>query len=87
MESFHKGYGSLFETGISEEGDGESGESGSFASTYGWIYNARSVAEHERVRLEDVFELSSTQFLNDLSYIKSLQAEEKRLRRNARVTE
>ena len=36
---------------------------------FGWIYQASLISEHEKIKLEDVFELPAIQFLNDLSYI------------------
>ena len=44
--------------------------------TYGWIYQASLIAEHERIGLEEVYELKTIQALNDLSYIKSKNAHE-----------
>jgi hypothetical protein len=38
---------------------------------YGWIYQATIIAEHERINLEEAFELPTIQALNDLSYIKA----------------
>jgi hypothetical protein len=38
---------------------------------YGWIYQAKLVAEHEGIRLEKAFDLNTLQFLNDLAYIKA----------------
>ena len=42
-----------------------------FMRNYGWIYQATLVAEHEKIKLEKVYELPTIQFLNDLSYIKA----------------
>ena len=42
-----------------------------FMRTYGWIYQAQLVSKHEGIRLEEVYDLTTLQFLNDLSYIKS----------------
>jgi hypothetical protein len=41
---------------------------------YGWIYQATLIAEHEKIKLEEAYELSTIQALNDLSYIKSKNA-------------
>jgi hypothetical protein len=38
---------------------------------FGWIYQASIVAEHEKIKLEDVYDLMTIQFLNDLSYLKA----------------
>jgi hypothetical protein len=44
---------------------------------FGWIYQATIIAEHERIKLEDVYEMSTLQALNDLSYIKSKNAHDR----------
>jgi hypothetical protein len=41
---------------------------------FGWIYQATIIADHERIKLEDVYELTTLQALNDLSYLKSKNA-------------
>jgi hypothetical protein len=38
---------------------------------YGWIYQATIIAEHEKIKLAEVYELPTLQALNDLSYLKS----------------
>jgi hypothetical protein len=38
---------------------------------FGWIYQASIVAEHEKIKLEDVYNIMTIQFLNDLSYLKA----------------
>ena len=52
---------------------------------FGWLYNAEQVAEYERIKLNDVFEMPVIQFLNGLSYLKSKGQHQKRL--NARHPE
>ena len=42
-----------------------------FNKYYGWVYSATSVAEHERITLEQAFDLPIRQALNDLAYLKS----------------
>ena len=42
-----------------------------FANNWGWIYNAKEVAEFEGIPLDKVYDLPVIQFLNDLSYLKS----------------
>jgi hypothetical protein len=42
-----------------------------FASNWGWIYNAKEVADFESIPLDKVYDLPVIQFLNDLSYLKS----------------
>jgi hypothetical protein len=41
---------------------------------YGWIYQATLIAEHERITLEQVYEMPTIQALNDLSYLKAKNA-------------
>ena len=43
----------------------------SFASNWGWVFNAKQVSEFEAIPLDQVYDLSVIQFLNDLSYLKS----------------
>ena len=67
----------LFDLGNDGEGDDERGlrdNSGGFMRRYGWIYQATLIAEHERIKLDEVYELPTIQCLNDLSYIKSKSA-------------
>lgn len=42
-----------------------------FMQRFGWIYQATIVAEHEKIRLEQVYDMMTIQFLNDLSYLKA----------------
>jgi hypothetical protein len=44
-----------------------------FMDTYGWIYQAAIVAEHEKVKLDEVYDMPVLQFLNDLAYLKAKQ--------------
>jgi len=41
---------------------------------YGWIYQATLIAEHEKIKLDEVYELQTIQALNDLAYLKSKNA-------------
>jgi hypothetical protein len=41
---------------------------------YGWIYQATIIADHERIKLVEVYDLPVIQALNDLSYLKSKNA-------------
>jgi hypothetical protein len=38
---------------------------------FGWIYQASLVAEFERITMEEVYDIPTIQFLNDLSYLKA----------------
>ena len=69
-----KSFSGLFETRDSEDGDVgvSSRDSNSvFMREYGWIYQTKLVADHEKISLAESFELSTINFLNDLAYIKS----------------
>ncbi len=41
--------------------------------TYGWIYQSAIVAEHERVKLDEVYDMPVLQFLHDLAYLNAKQ--------------
>lgn len=41
---------------------------------FGWIYQATIIADHERIKLSEVYELTTLQALNNLSYLKSKNA-------------
>lgn len=85
IRAIESGFPSIFPKEISEakdevdlEDDVEaqdakerSGEnSGSFMAKYGWLYQIDLVAELERVKREDVFNMDLIPFLADLLYIK-----------------
>lgn len=44
---------------------------------YGWIYQATLIAEHERIKLDEVYNLTTIQALNDLAYLKSKTAHDR----------
>ena len=80
IQRLDKEFIGLFQEGIDQSGDEHNGGrdvSGNFMQRYGWIYQATIIAEHERIRLEEVYELPTIQALNDLSYIKSKNAFDK----------
>lgn len=43
-------------------------------SVYGWIYQATLIADHEKIKLDEVYNLPTLQVLNDLAYLKSKNA-------------
>lgn len=67
-----KNYPILFGEGAARDTDEGSGESieTTFSKHYGWIYSATVVADHERISLDEAFELPVIQFLNALAYMK-----------------
>jgi hypothetical protein len=42
-----------------------------FMRDFGWIYQAALVAEFERITMEEVYDIPTIQFLNDLSFLKA----------------
>jgi hypothetical protein len=67
----------LFQGGDDQGGDGKGAgrENGAgFMRQYGWIYQASIIADHEKIKLSDVYELTTIQALNDLSYLKAKNA-------------
>jgi hypothetical protein len=74
IQRLDKEFKGLYEGGLDEERDDRGGgrdDDGGFMRSYGWIYQATIIAEHERIKLEEVYDLPTIQALNDLSYIKS----------------
>jgi hypothetical protein len=67
--AFNKEYSGLFD--LQEDGEEVEVKKDGFNETYGWIYSATIVAEHERITLEQAFDLPVRQALNDLSYLKA----------------
>lgn len=41
---------------------------------FGWIFQATIIAEHEKIKLKEVYDLPTIQALNDLSYLKAKSA-------------
>ena len=87
MERFNKGFGALFGERVESEGDEQYEDSGSFEKLFGWVYNAKRVADFENISLDACFNLGCIQFLNDLIYLKEFEQNEKRLIKNARNSE
>jgi hypothetical protein len=86
IQRLDKEFKGLYDSGLdSERDDGRGGrdDDGSFMRSYGWIYQATIIAEHERIKLEEVYELATIQALNDLSYIKSKNAHDARQMKQA----
>lgn len=74
IQQLDKEFKGLFDQRDDDEGDEQVSSRESvhpFMRNYGWIYQAKLVAEHEGIRLEKVYDLSTIQFLNDLAYIKA----------------
>lgn len=80
IQRLDKEFVGLFQDGINEGGDdGRAGREngGGFMQRFGWIYQATLIAEHERIKLSEVYELPTIQALNDLSYLKSKNAHDR----------
>ena len=50
-----------------------------FIKSYGWFFAAKSIAEHEGIKLKEVYDLPIRQALNDLVYLKAKQDYDKHL--------
>ena len=75
MNSLIKNYSGLFE--LSQDEDEEPEKPHPFITQYGWIFSATAVAEHERITLDQAFDIGIIQALNALAFLKSKQAYEK----------
>lgn len=71
-------YKNLFET-EAEESEEKEEKPHPFISQYGWIYAATQVADHEKINLEQAFDLPIIQALNDLAYLKSYASYQKKI--------
>ncbi len=62
----------LFGAGVERSDDQGPGDNIEevFQRHYGWTYSAVLVAEHERITLDQAYELPVLQFINDLAYLK-----------------
>lgn len=73
-------YKNLFETQEqANEDEGKVEKPHPFIAQYGWIFSATQVAEHEKITLDQAFELPILQALNDLAYLKSFGEYQKKL--------
>lgn len=55
-----------------------------FEEKWGWIYSTKRIAEHRGITLDEAYELSAIQALNDLQFIKDLQKHEEKLFEDAK---
>ena len=56
---------------VGDESEGGRDDNSGFMRQYGWIYQASLIADFEKIRLEEVYQLPTINALNDLSYLKS----------------
>lgn len=69
FEAFNAEYKNLF--GLSSDIHGSAAHTDKFNKRYGWVYAAEQVAAHERISLDQAYQLSVRQALNDLAYLKA----------------
>ena len=77
VHSLDKQFAGLFDGQTQEDGDdglSSRDNNGKFMLRFGWIYQAAIIAEHERIKLEEVYNLPTIQCLNALSYLKAKNA-------------
>ena len=77
IQRLDKEFSGLFQGGSDGERDDDDrgrDNDNKFMRIYGWIYQATLIAEHEKIKLDEVYDLPTIQALNDLSYLKSKQA-------------
>ena len=80
LQKLDKEFEGLFGSGDEREENDEVSSRGSVSSFmrfYGWIYQTSLVAEFERIKMEEAYELPTIQFLNDLAYLKAKSEHER----------
>jgi len=83
IKNLDAGFKGLFNPDNKKEEDSGREVSNQFMKYFGWIYQAKLVAEHEGIKLDDVYKMSAVSFLNDLSYLSSKTSYETELRNKA----
>lgn len=68
-QAFNEQYKSLF--GLEADVHGETAQYDPFNKRYGWIYCASTIAEYERITLEEAYDIPIRQALHDLTYLKA----------------
>lgn len=85
FNDFNKGYSGLFGLSENDEEIEEDTQADPFNKQWGWIYSATQVAKHERITLDQAFDLPIRQALNDLAFLKDKNEYDKQqLKRHAR---
>ena len=79
ISSFDRKFPSLYEEKPQDDDGNEESGKDTFTKYYGWIFATEKVAELERITLEQAYDLSTLQYLNDLVYINEKQKNEKRM--------
>lgn len=73
IRDLNESYPALFDKRSNEEGneqDGSDGINNEFQQSFGWLFNAKMVAEFEGIPISEVWDLTAVNFLNDLLYLK-----------------
>ena len=87
IRRFHEGFTELFGGGTDNEESAEEESSrggGGFDDRFGWIYNAKQVADFENITLDECFDKDVTSFLNYLIYLKNYNNHTNKLNEDAR---
>lgn len=82
IKSLDSEFKGLFNKEEADEEDTRQVSNG-FMKNFGWIYQASLISEFERIKLEEVFNMPTIQFLNDLSYLSAKSNYESELRKKA----
>ena len=85
IQRINAGYPALFDKRDDKQGDSEgesAGDVNNFTKHFGWLYNAKMVADFEGIPVESVWSLKVIHFLNDLLYLKLKLENEHRQKSN-----
>jgi hypothetical protein len=83
IKNLDAGFKGLFNPDMKRDEDDGREVGSQFMKYFGWIYQAKLVAEHEGIKLDEVYKMSTVSFLNDLSYLSSKNSYETELRKKA----
>jgi hypothetical protein len=63
----------LFDGGVTEvdEQAESGGDDGGFMRNFGWIYQTNQVATHQRITLDQAWDLPYLEYLNSVAYLKA----------------
>ena len=86
LRRFHEEFGELFTKAVDTEGDesegSERGDDG-FNERFGWLYNAKQVADFEGISLWEFWDKDVMSFLNHLVYLRNYNAHMEKLSKDA----
>ena len=66
-----KCYDGLFVKKFTDGSEGEDAIDSGFMARFGWLFNVKSVSEHEGIELNAVYDLPYLRFMNALAYLKA----------------